>query len=129
VDSHYRFSDGHLSGVKGYEYYTELGQGLSKISKATATRPGSQSVETAKNRPSGSTDNLHVWGTPEQALEKLRFIHELTGASDFLGQFTVGGISFDNAKRSMTLFAEKVAPVVRNDPAFAARIPELPANA
>ena len=55
-------------------------------------------------------------------MEKLRYIHQLTGASDFLGQFCVGGLSFENTQRSMKLFAEKIAPVLKNDPAFAPRI-------
>ncbi len=127
VDDHYRFSDGHLTGVKGYEYYTKVAKTYAKISEATARKSNGEGASAPPKKPSASMDNLHVWGTPAQALEKLRYIHELTGASDFLGQFTIGGISFRNARRSMTLFAEKVAPVVQKDPAFAPRIPDLPA--
>jgi len=126
VDNHYRFSDGHLTGIKGYEYYTKVAKTYAKIDAATATNPNGEAARTAAKKPSASMDNLHVWGTPAQALEKLRYIHQLTGASDFLGQFTIGGISFENARRSMTLFAEKIAPVVQSDPAFAPRIPDLP---
>jgi len=126
VDDHYRFSDGHLTGVKGYEYYTKVAKTYAKISETTAKKANGDTAAAARKQPSASMDNLHVWGTPAQALEKLRYIHELTGASDFLGQFTIGGISFENAKPSMTLFAEKVAPVVQKDPAFAPRMPDLP---
>lgn len=125
VDDHYRFSDGHLTGVKGYEYYTKVAKTYAKISEATAKKTNGEAA-VANKKPSASMDNLHVWGTPAQALEKLRYIHQLTGASDFLGQFTIGGISLENAKRSMTLFAEQVAPVLQKDPAFAPRIPDLP---
>jgi alkanesulfonate monooxygenase SsuD/methylene tetrahydromethanopterin reductase-like flavin-dependent oxidoreductase (luciferase family) len=124
VDNHYRFSDGHLTGVKGYEYYTKVTKTYAKIDAATARKDHGEPSDPAKKKASSSSDNLHVWGTPAQALEKLRYIHQLTGASDFLGQFTIGGISFENAKRSIKLFAEKVAPVVQQDPAFDPRIPD-----
>ncbi len=124
VDNHYRFSDGHLSGVRGYEYYTRVAKTYARIE--AATKKPDEAGGSARPKPSTSMDNLHVWGTPAQALEKLRYIHQLTGASHFLGQFTIGGISFENARRSMTLFAEKVAPVLQQDPAFAPRIPDLP---
>ena len=108
VDNHYRFSDGHLTGVKGYEYYTKVAKTYAKIDAATARKDNGEAAGSAKKKASSSMDNLHVWGTPAQALEKLRYIHQLTGASDFLGQFSIGGISVENTRRSMTLFAEKI---------------------
>jgi len=129
VDNHYRFSDGHLTGVKGYEYYTKVAKTYAKIDAATARKDNGEAAGSAKKKASSSMDNLHVWGTPAQALEKLRYIHQLTGASDFLGQFSIGGISVENTRRSMTLFAENIAPVLQKDPAFAPRIPDEPARA
>jgi len=129
VDGHYRFSDGHLQGVKGYEYYGKVAKTYAKIEAAKAAKANGETKPEGAKKKNSSMDNLHVTGTPAQALEKIRYIHELTGASDFLGQFSVGGISFENTKRSMTLFAEKVAPIVQKDPAFAPRIPSAPARA
>ena len=129
VDNHYRFSDGHLTNVKGYEYYGKVAKTYAKIEASTAKKENGEVKPDSAKKKSSSMDNLHVNGTPAQALEKIRYIHELTGASHFLGQFSVGGISFENCKRSMQLFAEKVAPVIQKDPAFAPRIPELPARA
>ncbi len=129
VDGHYRFSDGHLSGVKGYEYYGKVAKTYAKIEASTAKKENGEGKPESAKKKSSSMDNLHVTGTPAQALEKIRYIHQLTGASDFLGQFSVGGLSYENTKRSMTLFAEKVAPVLQKDPAFAPRIPSEPARA
>jgi alkanesulfonate monooxygenase SsuD/methylene tetrahydromethanopterin reductase-like flavin-dependent oxidoreductase (luciferase family) len=116
IDDHYRFSDGHLAGLKGYEFYSKMAK---TYSKTTAPR------ENREPRPADSkkkaAGDLNVTGTPAEALEKLRYIHQLTGASDFLGQFCVGGLSFEHTRRSMKLFAEKIAPVLKNDPAFAPR--------
>jgi alkanesulfonate monooxygenase SsuD/methylene tetrahydromethanopterin reductase-like flavin-dependent oxidoreductase (luciferase family) len=119
IDDHYRFSDGHLAGLKGYEFYSKMAK---TYSKAAAPRDGKDSAKPADAKKKSAAGDLNVTGTPAEALEKLRYIHHLTGASDFLGQFCVGGLSFVNTQRSMKLFAEKVAPVLKNDPAFAPRI-------
>jgi alkanesulfonate monooxygenase SsuD/methylene tetrahydromethanopterin reductase-like flavin-dependent oxidoreductase (luciferase family) len=119
IDDHYRFSDGHLAGLKGYEFYSKMAK---TYSKAAAPRDGKDSAKPADAKKKSAAGDLNVTGTPAEALEKLRYIHHLTGASDFLGQFCVGGLSFENTQRSMKLFAEKVAPVLKNDPAFAPRI-------
>jgi alkanesulfonate monooxygenase SsuD/methylene tetrahydromethanopterin reductase-like flavin-dependent oxidoreductase (luciferase family) len=126
IDDHYRFSDGHLAGLKGYEFYSKMAKTYNKMaskSGADVAKP----PEAAKKKTAAG--DLNVTGTPAEALEKLRYIHQLTGASDFLGQFSVGGLSFENTQRSMKLFAEKIAPVLKNDPAFAPRIADEPAQA
>ena len=123
IDDHYRFSDGHLSGLKGYEFYAKMAKTYNKV---TPPKDGQQAAkpapDSAKKKPAAG--DLNVTGSPAEALEKLRYIHQLTGASDFLGQFCVGGLSFENTRRSMRLFAEKIAPVLKHDPAFAPRIGE-----
>jgi alkanesulfonate monooxygenase SsuD/methylene tetrahydromethanopterin reductase-like flavin-dependent oxidoreductase (luciferase family) len=118
IDDHYRFSDGHLAGLKGYEFYSKMAKTYSKTTAPKENREVPKPADPSKKK----AGDLNVTGTPAEALEKLRYIHELTGASDFLGQFCVGGLSFENTRRSMRLFAEKIAPVLKNDPAFAPRI-------
>jgi alkanesulfonate monooxygenase SsuD/methylene tetrahydromethanopterin reductase-like flavin-dependent oxidoreductase (luciferase family) len=117
IDNHYRFSDGHLAGLKGYEFYARMAKTYAKVGGAKKA----QQTATPAAAPRKKAGDLNVTGTPAEALEKLRYIHQLTGASDFLGQFCVGGLSFENTRRSMKLFAEKIAPVLKNDPAFAPR--------
>lgn len=118
IDNHYRFSDGHLSGLKGYEFYAKMAKTYNKVGGAKEAKQTPKPAAAPKQK----AGDLNVTGTPAEALEKLRYIHQLTGASDFLGQFSVGGLSFENTQRSMRLFAEKIAPVLKNDPAFAPRI-------
>jgi alkanesulfonate monooxygenase SsuD/methylene tetrahydromethanopterin reductase-like flavin-dependent oxidoreductase (luciferase family) len=122
IDNHYRFSDGHLSGLKGYEFYSKMAKTYSKMSGPKDAKPAAKPADGEKKK--SASGDLNVTGTPAEALEKLRYIHELTGASDFLGQFCVGGLPFEDTQRSMKLFAEKIAPVLKNDPAFAPRIGE-----
>jgi alkanesulfonate monooxygenase SsuD/methylene tetrahydromethanopterin reductase-like flavin-dependent oxidoreductase (luciferase family) len=122
IDDHYRFSDGHLAGLKGYEFYSKMAKTYSKMGAPKEGKDSAKPADGAKKK--SSAGDLNVTGSPAEALEKLRYIHSLTGASDFLGQFCVGGLSFENTQRSMRLFAEKIAPVLKNDPAFAPRIGE-----
>lgn len=123
IDDHYRFSDGHLAGLKGYEFYSKMAKTYAKTTAPRDQKPASAKPADGEKKKSAAGD-LNVTGTPAEALEKLRYIHQLTGASDFLGQFCVGGLSFENTQRSMKLFAEKIAPVLKNDPAFAPRLGE-----
>jgi hypothetical protein len=51
-----------------------------------------------------------VYGTPAQCIEKLRYIQELTDASEFIGVFRYGGLPIDKAEASMRLFAAEVLP-------------------
>ncbi len=127
IDDHYRFSDGHLSGLKGYEFYSKVAKTYSKVTAPKEAKDPARAADGAKKK--SAAGDLNVTGTPAEALEKLRYIHQLTGASDFLGQFCVGGLSFENTRRSMKLFAEKIAPILKNDPAFAPRITGEPAAA
>jgi len=127
IDDHYRFSDGHLSGLKGYEFYAKVAKTYSKVVPGVDGGQAPKPADPAKKKPAAG--DLNVTGTPAQALEKLRYIHQLTGASDFLGQFCVGGLPFDKTQRSIKLFAEKIAPVLKNDPAFAPRIDDQRAAA
>jgi alkanesulfonate monooxygenase SsuD/methylene tetrahydromethanopterin reductase-like flavin-dependent oxidoreductase (luciferase family) len=127
IDNHYRFSDGHLSGLKGYEFYSKMAKTYSKATAPREAKDSARPAESEKKKPAAG--DLNVTGTPAEALEKLRYIHQLTGASDFLGQFCVGGLPFEDTQRSMKLFAEKIAPVLKNDPAFAPRIDEERAGA
>ena len=53
------------------------------------------------------------WGTPAQILEKLRWRRELLGDFELNLISHYGGMSVDDAERSMRLFAETVLPEIR----------------
>src|SRR3989442_1774242 len=57
--------------------------------------------------------NLQVWGTPEQCYEKILDIHARTGNSHYVGVFSYAGMPYDEAERSMRLFAREVAPALQ----------------
>jgi alkanesulfonate monooxygenase SsuD/methylene tetrahydromethanopterin reductase-like flavin-dependent oxidoreductase (luciferase family) len=109
IDAHYHFSDGHLRGVKGYEFYAKLEKTYSKL----------QADNEAKIKAIEFFRSLHAAGTPEQVLEKLRYIHQTVPLEHVIGTFAFGGLPYPKLERSFKLFAEKVLPVLKNDPAFA----------
>ncbi len=108
VDRHYRFSDGHLSSVKGYEFYEKLSKTYRKLS----SDPGAKAKAVTFYR------SLHAEGTPDQVLEKFRFIHQTVPLEHVIGTFAVGGLPYLKLESSFKLFAEKVMPVLQKDPAF-----------
>jgi alkanesulfonate monooxygenase SsuD/methylene tetrahydromethanopterin reductase-like flavin-dependent oxidoreductase (luciferase family) len=108
IDRHYKFSDGHLSGVKGYEFYAKLAKTYTKLSVD----------EQAKVKAVEFYRSLHAAGTPAQVLEKFRYIHHTVPLEHAIGTFAFGGLPYPKLERSFRLFAEKVLPVLQNDPAF-----------
>jgi alkanesulfonate monooxygenase SsuD/methylene tetrahydromethanopterin reductase-like flavin-dependent oxidoreductase (luciferase family) len=108
IDTHYHFSDGHLRGVKGYEFYAKLEKTYSKL----------QADSDAKAKAIEFFRSLHAAGTPQQVLEKLRYIHQTVALEHVIGTFAFGGLPYPKLERSYKLFAEKVLPVLKNDPAF-----------
>ena len=62
--------------------------------------------------------SLHAAGTPEQVLEKFRYIHHTVPLEHAIGTFAFGGLPYPKLERSFKLFAEKVLPVLRTIPPF-----------
>ncbi len=108
IDRHYRFSDGHLSSVKGYEFYAKLAKTYTKLS----------ADEQAKAKAVEFYRSLHAAGTAAQVLEKFRYIHHTVPLEHAIGTFAFGGLPYAKLERSFKLFAEKVLPVLQKDPAF-----------
>jgi alkanesulfonate monooxygenase SsuD/methylene tetrahydromethanopterin reductase-like flavin-dependent oxidoreductase (luciferase family) len=109
IDNHYHFADGHLRGVKGYEFYAKLEKTYAKLAHDQGAKD--KAVEFFKS--------LHAAGTPAQVLEKLRFIHQTVPLEHVIGTFAFGGLPYPKLEKSFKLFAEKVLPVLKSDPAFA----------
>ena len=113
IDDHYHFSDGHLSGVKGYESYEKVGTTYAKMKD-----PGRRAKATE------FYVSIQVVGTPDDCLQKLAELHRLTGMDHLVTEFSFGGLPHEHAELSMRLFADKVLPVLQRDALFAATAPE-----
>ena len=96
------------AGVKGYEFYAKLEKTYSKL----------QADNEAKAKAIEFFRSLHAAGTPAQVLEKLRYIHQTVPLEHVIGTFAFGGLPYPKLEKSFKLFAEKVLPVLKNDPAF-----------
>lgn len=108
IDRHYRFSDGHLASVKGYEFYGKMAKTYGKL----------HSDPKAKAKAVEFYRSLHAVGTPSQVLQKLRYIHETIALEELIVTFAVGGLPHKELERSVRLFAHEVMPVLREDAAF-----------
>src|SRR5437667_185109 len=62
--------------------------------------------------------SLHAAGTADQVLEKIRYIHHTVPLEHMVSTFAFGGLPYPKLERSFKLFAEKILPVLQNDPAF-----------
>ncbi|MGE0224046.1 MAG: LLM class flavin-dependent oxidoreductase [Acetobacteraceae bacterium] len=108
IDNHYHFSDGHLNGVKGYESYDKVGTTYAKMKDPA--------------RRAKATDfyvSIQLVGTPDDCLEKLEELQALSGLDHLITEFSFGGMPHEEAEINMRLFADKVMPVLQNDPKFA----------
>jgi alkanesulfonate monooxygenase SsuD/methylene tetrahydromethanopterin reductase-like flavin-dependent oxidoreductase (luciferase family) len=96
VIDHYEFTGAHLAQMKGYENYARM-----------------QEIVTAPGGTDAMTEfflNLQIWGTPEQCYEKIMTIKSLTGAGAYNAVFSYAGMPYEDAERSMRLFARTVLP-------------------
>jgi probable LLM family oxidoreductase len=56
-----------------------------------------------------------VVGSPQEVIEKILFQHEIFEHDRFLGQISVGTLPHDKVMRSIELFGNEVAPVIRKE--------------
>jgi alkanesulfonate monooxygenase SsuD/methylene tetrahydromethanopterin reductase-like flavin-dependent oxidoreductase (luciferase family) len=99
---HYGFAVADsFNEVRGYEHYQNLAHEQARML-----------AEIPREEMLARFAETQVYGTPAECLEKLRRIHRVTNAEQFVGVFSYGGLPIDMAERSMRLFAEQVLPAV-----------------
>lgn len=99
VMRHYEFASAPHQGVKGYEFYTGITRYLD--------RHGAQ----------GAIDdfvNLMPWGTPEQVVAKFDHMRTMIGMNAVTPAFCYGGMPYDDAERSLRLFARECLPELQS---------------
>ncbi len=113
VDNHYRFSDGALASVKGYEAYSKIGKTYAKMND-----------QAYKDRMTESYVKIQIVGTPDECLEQIAELRRLTGLHHLVCEFGFGGLPHHEAEANMRLFGNTVRPVLQNDAHFRAE-PEI----
>lgn len=105
--AHYEIGGAHFKGLKGYEYYGELAKLLDTAGPEVLEHITEAFVAT------------QVWGTPAQCREKIAEIEERVHTDHFVGVFSFGGMPYEDAERSLRLFAAEVLPGLQGKPAKA----------
>jgi alkanesulfonate monooxygenase SsuD/methylene tetrahydromethanopterin reductase-like flavin-dependent oxidoreductase (luciferase family) len=96
---HYELASDHFARTKGYEFYAASSQAI-----RDAGGEHDMGAMFLKN---------HVWGTPEQCIDKLDQINRLMGPDHFIAVMKYGGMPYEMAEASMRLFAREVLPVAQ----------------
>ena len=107
IDQHYHFSDGHLAGVKGYEFYGSMAKTYSKMKD-----------ESFRKKATDFYVKIQIVGTPDDCLQQIAELHRLTGVDHLVTEFAFGGMPHEQAELNMRLFADRVMPVLQRDRAF-----------
>lgn len=95
----YEIGGSHFAHTKGYEQYAD---------QAKAVKSREQLI-----RDTGQVYvDYHLWGTPEQCIAKLRALSDAFHPEEFMLAFRVGEMPYDEARKSMELFAREVLPAV-----------------
>src|SRR5216684_3183682 len=94
---HYEMASEHFGKAKGYEYYEQMAKSLGGNTDA--------SIEYFLN--------LQVWGTPEMCFSKIDEIRQKVGADHYTGVFSYAGMPYDDAEKSLRLFAKEVMPELK----------------
>ena len=98
----YEIFSNHFTQVKGYEHYAER----------AARRPkGVGLVEMAQQY----VEN-HIWGTPNECIEKLRRIADAFHPEEFMLTMRYGSMSKIQCDTQMQLFAKEVLPAIHELP-------------
>jgi len=96
--AHYEVMGDHFTNTEGYAAYAKAAEILRRVGE-------SGFLEMFM----GAT----CWGTPDQVIAKLEARRELIGSFEYTASFRYGGIPYDEARASMTLFADEVLPVIK----------------
>ena len=95
IIDHYEIMSDHFKTAKGYEFYASSSDLFKEVGLENAAKGYCQ---------------VQTFGTPEQILEKLRWRRELLGDFEINLIGNYGGMPFEEAEKSVSLFARKVLP-------------------
>ena len=115
IENHYKFSDGGLANVKGYEAYGKMAKTYSKMKDPSF-----------RSKANEFYVSIQIVGTPDECLEQVTELRRLTGVEHLVGEFSFGGMPHEQAEQNLRLFAEKCLPTLKHDPSF--NVPITPAG-
>ena len=98
VMKHYEMTSPDFGTKKSYEFYSNVSKFISKHGTDAAARDFAM---------------LMPWGTPDQVIEKIKFIRDTIDANGIMLNFSFGGMPYEDAERSIKCFAKYVMPEVK----------------
>ncbi len=116
---HAYLADSHDEAVRGYippmrtylEVFTEAVSGWRGLEKAQYAGYDKLVQSISTSTPESYIERRFAFvGTPDEVVEQVRFMHELFGEHEPSLQVTYGGISDEEAFRTLELFARHVMP-------------------
>lgn len=99
VMNHYEMAGEHFGKMKGYGDYADNAVGLR---------------DTGMDDAANGFVDINTWGTPLQILEGLDKRRQVLGDFDLTVQVSYGGLSGEQAEKSMRLFTDKVLPELQS---------------
>lgn len=108
IDDHYRFSDGHLAVVKGYESYGKTAKTYAKLKDPANLKKATDFYV-----------SIQIVGTPDDCLQQIGELQKVTGLEHLVAEFAFGNLPHHEAERNARLFADKVLPTLQRDAAYA----------
>ncbi len=107
IDDHYKFSDGHLAAVKGYESYGKMAKTYSKMKDPAVRKKMTEFYV-----------SIQIVGTPDDCIQQMAELQQLTGTDHMVCDFSYGGMPHEQGELNMRMFATEVMPVLQRDAAF-----------
>ncbi|MFP6697972.1 MAG: LLM class flavin-dependent oxidoreductase [Alphaproteobacteria bacterium] len=107
IDEHYKFSDGHLAAVKGYESYGKMAKTYSKMKDPAVRKKMTEFYV-----------SIQIVGTPDDCIQQMAELQQLTGTDHMVCDFSYGGMPHEQGELNMRMFATEVMPVLQRDAAF-----------
>jgi alkanesulfonate monooxygenase SsuD/methylene tetrahydromethanopterin reductase-like flavin-dependent oxidoreductase (luciferase family) len=99
VMEHYEMASDHFGRMKGYGDYADNAAVLRDAGMADAAN---------------AFVDINTWGTPRQIIEKLERRRREIGDFDLTVQVSYGGLTGEQAERSLRLFADQVLPEIQS---------------
>jgi alkanesulfonate monooxygenase SsuD/methylene tetrahydromethanopterin reductase-like flavin-dependent oxidoreductase (luciferase family) len=93
------------------EYFPTYAAMMNRIGRERGWSPMGRSQFEMGRSPRGAL----LVGSPEEAVEKILYEHELFGNQRFMAQISVGTMAHEKVMRAIELFGTEVAPAVRNE--------------
>jgi len=107
--NHYGFTQNAHAGIKGYEFYANVGKHVERVGADGAA---------------ADFVSLMPWGTPDTVLEKIQFMREVLGIRGFIPGLNYAAMTPDIAEANLRLFAAEVLPVLKTWEAEDIAVPE-----